>query len=65
MNAPDLLDLKEAASLLHVGERTLARWHALRAGPPRVRAGRRVLYRRDDLLTWLRREDYGREAATG
>lgn len=43
----------EAASYLRTSERTLARWRQMRVGPPWVRAGRAVLYRRRDLDDWL------------
>ena len=33
--------------------RTLERWHSLRIGPPRVRVGRTVLYKVEDVRAWL------------
>ena len=32
---------------------TLRRWEAIRFGPPCVRAGRKVFYRRDGVHEWL------------
>jgi aromatic ring-cleaving dioxygenase len=34
-------------------ERTLANWRAKRIGPPFVRAGRTILYRRSSFEAWL------------
>lgn len=44
--------------------RTLARWHERGIGPPRVRVGRLILYKVEDLRAWLeghkeRREQKG------
>jgi len=52
---------EEAASELKVTERTLDRWQRLREGPPITRLGRRILYRRSSLQTWLHRRE--RDAA--
>jgi len=43
----------ELALQLGVSEDTLRRWDAMRSGPPCVRAGRKVLYRRATVLEWL------------
>ncbi|RBI67551.1 DNA-binding protein [Roseovarius sp. TE539] len=48
-----LLTPLEAASYLRVSKRTLDRWHAMRIGPPRVSAGRRVFYQLEALHKWL------------
>ena len=48
-----LLTTEEAARLLGVSERSLARWHVLRKGPPRTRAGRKVYYRAEAIEAWL------------
>ena len=48
----------EAAEILRVSARTLRRWRAVDSGPPVAGyAGRRALYRRSDLLAWLRRKE--------
>lgn len=47
------LTAAEVAILLGVSERTLARWHALRVGPPRCKLGRKVMYRHCALEDWL------------
>jgi predicted site-specific integrase-resolvase len=47
----------EAAEVIRVSARTLRRWRAKGTGPPVAGyAGRRALYRRSDLLSWLTRE---------
>ena len=33
--------------------RTLARWNVLRCGPPKIRVGRSVYYRRASVRQWL------------
>ncbi|WP_131233105.1 helix-turn-helix transcriptional regulator [Bradyrhizobium ottawaense] len=50
----DLVDRDTAARLLGVVPRTLDRWHLQRRGPPRVRIGRKVRYRRRSLSDWVR-----------
>jgi excisionase family DNA binding protein len=54
----------EAASYLRTSERTLARWRKQRIGPRWVRAGRSVLYRRQDLDGWLAQNTVQPVAAT-
>ena len=43
----------EAARLLRVSERSLQRWRGSGEGPTFVRAGRRILYRPDDIEAFL------------
>ena len=50
---PDLLTITEAAELLRAPVATLRYWRHLGTGPRCFRLGRRVLYRRDDLHTWI------------
>jgi hypothetical protein len=47
-----LLTEVQAADLLTLSVRTLQAWRARGFGPPYVRAGRAVRYRRRDLLNW-------------
>jgi excisionase family DNA binding protein len=49
----DLLTIAEAAALLRAPVATLRYWRHLGTGPRSFRLGRRVLYRRDDLRTWI------------
>jgi excisionase family DNA binding protein len=53
----DYLTSEQLAQQLGVSLRTVARWHALRQGPPRTRVGRRVLYRLDSVKTWLTKHE--------
>ena len=48
-----LLSLRETAEMLSVSTRTLARWHAMRKGPPRVNAARSPRYRLEAVVRWL------------
>ncbi|NWM00837.1 helix-turn-helix domain-containing protein [Klebsiella pneumoniae] len=50
------LTQREAAAYLRHSERSLIRWRNARIGPPWVKAGGRVLYRRTDLDWWLERQ---------
>jgi hypothetical protein len=45
--------LEQLARELGVSERTLARWHAMRLGPPRVTIGRRPYYRLISVAEWI------------
>jgi excisionase family DNA binding protein len=49
----DLLTIAEAADLLRAPVATLRYWRHRKIGPPSFRLGRRVLYRRDNLRTWI------------
>ena len=48
-----LLPQPALAQLLSVSERTLERWRLEGVGPAYIKAGRRVLYRREDVECWL------------
>ena len=50
---PDLLTITEAAELLPAPVATLRYWRHLGTGPRSFRLGRRVLYRYDDVQTWV------------
>src|ERR1700686_3642557 len=47
------LTQKDLAKALGVTERTIARWHHFREGPPRVEFGRKVFYRLESVKVWL------------
>jgi predicted DNA-binding transcriptional regulator AlpA len=49
----EFLTQSQLAGELGLSERTLARWHVERTGPPRVCLGRLILYRRASVLEWL------------
>ncbi|MGH7985651.1 MAG: helix-turn-helix domain-containing protein [Candidatus Binataceae bacterium] len=44
---------KDLAKALDVSERTIARWHQFREGPPRVEIGRKVYYRKESVMAWV------------
>ncbi|MBY8821041.1 helix-turn-helix domain-containing protein [Sphingomonas colocasiae] len=53
----DSLSESEVASLLGIAPRTLQRWHRLKKGPPRIKVGRRSLYRRSSVAEWLAKNE--------
>jgi excisionase family DNA binding protein len=59
----ELLTIGEAALLLRAPVATLRYWRHRGTGPHSFRLGRRVLYRRDDLDTWI--DAQRRQAGTG
>jgi hypothetical protein len=46
---------QELAREMNVAQITLARWRARKVGPPFIRVGLRILYRRDSYRKWLER----------
>ena len=44
----------QVTELLGISRRTLDRWHARRIGPPRISAGRIIVYRRSAVEAWLK-----------
>jgi Helix-turn-helix domain len=61
----DFLTQEEAAAELRVCERTLDRWRRLDEGPPITKLGRRILYRRSSLQTWLRTQEHRAHGGDG
>jgi predicted site-specific integrase-resolvase len=51
----DYMEDQELATDLGRSTRTLARWRRLGEGPPIVKVGRQVLYRREAVREWLGR----------
>lgn len=49
----DYLTISEMAHEIGVSERTLARWHSLRIGPPRTVIGRKVLFHGPSARAWM------------
>jgi predicted DNA-binding transcriptional regulator AlpA len=47
----------QLAQGIGVSTRTLARLHAKRQGPPRVRVGKKILYKRSSVLAWLAEQE--------
>jgi predicted site-specific integrase-resolvase len=60
----DFLTQDEAAAELKICERTLDRWRRLGEGPPIIKLGRRILYRRSSLQAWLRGRERQGSAVT-
>lgn len=56
---------KDLADALGVTVDTLGRWEARRVGPPCVRAGRMVLYRRRAVEDWLAAQEMPRVKTAG
>jgi excisionase family DNA binding protein len=56
-----LLTAAEAAEILRAPEATLRYWRHTGQGPRSVKTGRRILYRPEDLETWIQ-ERYAAEA---
>lgn len=53
----DWMSRANLAAELDLSVDTLARWESRRIGPPCVRVGRRVLYRRGAVQEWLRSQE--------
>lgn len=49
----DWMSRAELADELQLSTDTLSRWETRRIGPPCIRVGRRVLYRRGAVQEWL------------
>lgn len=54
----DFLSTEELAVELDVTPLTLVRWRMQKTGPPVTRLGRRILYRRSSLRTWLAAQEH-------
>lgn len=48
-----LLTTAEVADLTRSPEGTVRYWRSLRIGPPSFRLGRRVVYRENDVISWI------------
>lgn len=57
----DWINREDLAQQLSVTTDTLARWATRGCGPPRIRIGRRVLYRRSSVEKWLVAMEMGGE----
>jgi hypothetical protein len=49
----DYFTEKQLAHVFDRNTRTLRRWYAERTGPPRIRVGRKILYRKSAVALWL------------
>jgi excisionase family DNA binding protein len=63
--AEPLLMEVQAAKFLSVSVRTLQNWRIKQSGPPFIRIGRAVRYRRSDLSTWIDANTVGSGLAKG
>lgn len=60
----ELLNEIQAAELLgNMSPRTLQNWRCAKEGPPYLKVGGKVLYRRSSLQAWLERCERNHEAA--
>lgn len=50
---PEYLTVVEAAALLRTPVATMYRWRTQGEGPPAAKVGRRLLYRRAELTSWV------------
>lgn len=50
---PELLMEAQVARLLSFSARTLQAWRLNGSGPPYLRVGRAIRYRRQDLIVWI------------
>jgi len=56
----DYLTRSALAKLLRRSERTLARWECLRIGPPVVKIGRLMHYKKSSVMAWLDKHEQQR-----
>jgi hypothetical protein len=59
----ELIAATSAANLLHVRPATLTCWRYEKRGPPFVKVGRFVFYRKTDLSEWLAAQRHEPQAA--
>lgn len=52
-SAGDYMKTAEAAAYIRVAESTMRYWRLTRTGPPYAHIGRRVVYRRADVDSWV------------
>jgi excisionase family DNA binding protein len=57
-----LLTEAEVAEMLRVSQRTVRRWRNEGSGPPALRVGRRIRYRRSAVEAWLDRRGQADES---
>lgn len=60
---PEFLDERSLCALLAISSVTATKWRAKAKGPPFIKVGRLVRYRRSDVETWLRANTVGHAAA--
>ena len=60
---PEFLDERGLCALLAISSVTATKWRAKAKGPPFIKVGRLVRYRRSDVDAWLRSCTIGQVAA--
>ena len=60
----DWMPRKELAGIIGISADTLKRWETRRIGPPCIRIGRKVLYRRASVQDWISAQEQTRSART-
>jgi predicted DNA-binding transcriptional regulator AlpA len=60
---PEFLDERSLCALLAISSVTATKWRAKAKGPPFIKVGRLVRYRRSDIEAWLRSCTIGQIAA--
>lgn len=61
----DWMPRRELADIIGVSPDTLKRWETRRIGPPCIRIGRKVLYRRGAVRDWLLEQENRKTAGRG
>ena len=61
----ELLSERELAEELDKSERTVKRWRAQRVGPPFLKLGNRIYYRRESARQWLIHQEQHQPRAGG
>lgn len=61
----DWMPRKELAGIIGISADTLKRWETRRIGPPCIRIGRKVLYRRGAVRDWLLEQESRKTAGRG
>jgi len=51
------IEPEQLAAELGISPRTLARWDVSRTGPPKLKLGKRNLYRRASVIEWLEAQE--------
>jgi len=60
--SPNLLTSVEVAKMLGITHSTLRSWRFRGEGPPSVKVGVAVIYRIEDVETWMRKNHHQEEA---
>ena len=60
----DWISRHDLAISLGVSEDTLWRWDARRTGPPSIKLGRKVYYRRSTVRSWLEAKEQARKLSS-